>query len=198
MLSDTSKRSWSSLRVAQTVLALLLTLWVNNARAIQLDTLRKNIHFEVSFGQSLLFISNSTLVNVHNDKNIVLPTASFLFFTELRTNKKVRIPVFFNLPTESKQFIVNGQPVYEKASPTLGTGLEFKLFQIKIDARSKIECEVGPLASVILDNKNSTLVPIIAGRFKIMRGENFLMYIGGSYTFGVNTLGMFYGTGSVF
>ena len=81
---------------------------------------------------------------------------------------------------------------------SLGSGLQFKLFQIKIDSKSKIECEAGPLASVVLDGKNSLVVPIIAGRVKIMRGENFIMYIGGSYTFGINTIGMFYGTGSGF
>ncbi len=121
-----------------------------------------------------------------------------LFFSEFRTNRNLRIPVFFNLPTEAKPFLVNGLLVYEKASPSIGSGLEFKLFEIKIDARSKIEAEVGPLAAVILDGRKSQVAPLIAGRIKIMRGENFIMYIGGSYTFGVNTLGMLYGTGSVF
>jgi hypothetical protein len=116
---------------------------------------------------------------------------------ELRCDKKMRVPLFFNLPTATKQFLVNGVLTNESASPSIGTGLQFKLFQINLGTKSKIETEIGPLASVIID-KNLQLAPIIASRVKIMRGENFLMYIGMSYAFGVNTLGMFYGTGTVF
>jgi hypothetical protein len=171
----------------------------SKAAAVSLDSLRKKIpHFELSFGQSLLFISNSDLINLRNTKNVVLPTSAMLFFAEFRSDKKIRIPIFFNLPTEAKPFLVNGQLILEKASPTLGSGLEFRLFQIKIDSKSKIEGEAGPLVTMILDGQKSQAVPLLAGRIKIMRGENFIMYIGGSYTFGVNTLGMFYGTGSVF
>lgn len=176
----------------------LVIFSIGKTGALNLDSLRNKMHFELSFGQSLLFISNSDLVNLHNSSNIVLPTSSLLFFTELRPYKKIRIPVFFNLPTEAKPFLANGQLVYEKASPTLGSGAEFKLFEIKIDSKSKIETEIGPLVTVILDGHKSQMVPLIAGRIKILRGENFIMYVGGSYTFGVNTLGMFYGTGSVF
>ena len=185
-------------KLALTTIIACTLLFSLPVHAIQIDSLKKNFHFELSFGQSLLFISNSKLIDIHNQSNLVVPTSSMLFFAEMRSDKKLRIPIFFNLPTESKSFLVNGQLVYEKASPTLGTGAEFKLFQIKLDAKSKIEAEVGPLLSVVLDGSNSMFVPIIAGRVKIMRGENFIIYIGGSYTFGVNTLGMFYGTGSVF
>jgi hypothetical protein len=31
-----------------------------------------------------------------------------------------------------------------------------------------------------------------------MRTENFVMYIGGSYAAGVNSLGLLYGTGAIF
>ncbi len=162
------------------------------------DSLKKSIHFEMSFGQSLLFISNSELINLHNTTNIILPTSAYLFFMEFRPEKKVSVPVFFNLPTEAKPFLVNGVLVYEKASPSIGTGLEFRLIQFKLDSRSKIAFEIGPLITMILDGKRSQLAPIVAGRIKIMRGENFIMYIGGSYTFGVSTLGLLYGTGTVF
>ncbi|MES2589320.1 MAG: hypothetical protein V4622_10085 [Bacteroidota bacterium] len=163
------------------------------------DTLKKNQHFELSFGQSLLFISSSKLNQIHTEESIVLPTSAILFFAEFRPQKRMRIPVFFNLPTETKQFLLNGALVNEKSSPTLGTGLEFKLFQIKIDEKSKIECELGPLASFIFDsNKKLRVAPIIAGRIRIMRGENFVMYFGASYSFGIDALGILYGTGTIF
>jgi len=38
----------------------------------------------------------------------------------------------------------------------------------------------------------------MAARLRIMRGENFVMYIGTSYSFGINTWGVLYGTGTVF
>ena len=63
---------------------------------------------EVSFGQSLLFISNSKAIDLKNEAAIVVPTSSVLMFAEFRTMKKLRIPVFFNYPTETKQFLVDG------------------------------------------------------------------------------------------
>jgi hypothetical protein len=169
------------------------------SRASFLDSLIKKQHFEFSFGQSLLFISNSKQVNIKNQAAVIIPTNAILFFAEFRPQKKLRIPVFLNLATETKQFVVNGQIVSERASPTLGTGVTFKLFQITIDSTSRVEFEAGPLASVLINtNKHLRVAPIIAGRFRIMRGPNFVMYAGVSYSIGINALGLLYGTGTVF
>jgi len=178
-------------------LFLFCTLFKSSAAT---DTLNSKSSFEVSFGQSLLFFSNSDLVNIRDKTNLVMPTSSMLFFAEFRCNKAIRIPTFFNLPTETKQFVdpLTKATVYEKPSPSIGTGLEYKLLQIKIDSKTKIEFEAGPLAAFILDKKNFTVSPLIAGRVKIIRGENFVMYMGCSYTLGINVVGMLYGTGSAF
>ena len=181
--------------------ALLIILFgiINNIHAQGMDSLVKKIHFELSFGHSLLFISNSKLVDIHNQAAVVVPTSAVLFFTELRPKKIMRVPIFLSLATETKQFLVDSVLINEKASPTVGTGLVFKLFQIKIDSTSKIEYEMGPLVSVLFDNKNSIrLAPVIAGRFRIARGNNFVMYIGASYSVGIDALGLLYGTGTVF
>lgn len=163
------------------------------------DSVKKKSHFELSFGQSLLFISNSKQINLRNESAVVVPTNSILFFIELRPEKFIRIPVFFNLPTETKQFLVNGQIIYERASPTFGAGFEFRLFKIKIDERSKLDFEIGPLASFIFDKNNVIkIAPVVAGRLRVMRGENFVMYLGGSYSLGIDALGVLYGTGTVF
>jgi len=160
---------------------------------------KKNEHFELSFGQSLLFISSSKQINIRNQSAVVVPTSSVLFFAEFRPQKIMRVPVFFNLATESKQFIVNGQMVNERASPTFGTGVIFKMFQIRIDSTSKVEFEAGPLSSFIFNKGNHIrAVPVLAGRFRVMRGTNFVMYIGVSYSFGINALGILYGTGTIF
>lgn len=160
---------------------------------------KDSTHFELSFGQSLLFISNSKLSNIRNQAKIVVPTNAILFFAEFRPEKKIRIPVFFNLPTESKQFLVNGSLVYERASPTFGSGLEFRFLKVGIDSRSKLEAEVGPLFSIIFDRNNQiAFAPVLAGRIKISRGENFIMYLGSSYSFGIKAFGFLYGTGTVF
>lgn len=180
-------------------LFIISLLIFTSASAEQSDTLKKNQHFELSFGQSVLFISNSKQLNVRKQSAIVVPTSAILFFAEFRPQKIIRIPVFFNLPTETKQFLINGQLVYERASPTFGTGVEFKLFHINMDSKSKLEMELGPLISFIFDNKNAIrIAPIIAGRIRVMRGENFVMYFGGSYSIGLNALGILYGTGTTF
>ncbi|CAN5215641.1 hypothetical protein BH09BAC5_BH09BAC5_08650 [soil metagenome] len=177
------------------------------AITIQKDSLRQHdkpdslFHkgiFELSFGQSLLFISNSQLINIHNNAAIVIPTSAMLFFVELRPMKFIRIPVFFNLPTESKQFLVAGQIVNERASPTFGTGLEFKCFRARVAESSHIELEAGPLASFLMTTKNSIrFAPIGAARVRLVR-NNFVMYVGTSYSIGINSWGILYGTGTVF
>ncbi|MFN5417795.1 MAG: hypothetical protein ACK5B9_12125 [Flavobacteriia bacterium] len=163
------------------------------------DSTNKHNHFELSFGQNLLFISESKKTDVYNEEAIILPTSSVLFFSEFRPQKVMRIPVFLNIATESKQYIVNGQLKNEKANPTIGAGLVFKMLQYNMDAKSKVELELGGLGSVIFaENKNVRVAPILAMRLKICRGENFVMYLGGNYSFGVKAFGLMYGTGTVF
>ncbi len=160
---------------------------------------KKNKLFELSFGQSLLFIPDAKLDSIRRQASIIVPTSAILFLAELRPTKKIRIPLFFNLPTGTKQYVVNGAIINEKASITFGTGIQFKLFQIKLDSRSKVEFEVGPLASFIFNKRNDIVVaPVLAGRFRIMQGDNFSMYLGCSYSMGIKALGILYGTGTVF
>lgn len=163
----------------------------------QSDTTMRNDRLELSFGASKMFISESRLDSIQSKADIVLPTSAILFFAEFRPQKKIRIPVFFNLPTGSKQYVVNNVLTYEKANPTVGAGLEFTLFHIPIDKRSNIEFEMGPLASVIFGKHNVRAAPVLAGRFRIARGENFTMYIGSSYSFGINAFSLLYGTGTI-
>ncbi|MFZ4799744.1 MAG: hypothetical protein ACOYMA_19785 [Bacteroidia bacterium] len=160
---------------------------------------KKNKNFEISFGQSVLFISNSDQIDLLTNSAVVLPTTSILFFVELRTLRKVRIPFFYNLPTGAKQFIINNSIVHEEASSSFGTGLQFKLFKINFDAKSTLEMEIGPMASFGIDKKsNMWFAPILATRMRVMKSENFVMYIGGTYAVGINSLGLLYGTGTVF
>lgn len=178
---------------------LLFSFLLNAAKASEPDSLKKNKLFELSFGQSMLFISSSKLDSIKSKEAIVMPTSAILFFIELRPQKRMRVPVFFNLPTESKQFLVNGVLVNEKASPTFGVGLEFKVVKIKIDSKSSLDLELGPLASFVLDKGGDVrFAPIVAGRLRVMRGENFVMYIGGSYSIGIDAFGLLYGTGTIF
>jgi hypothetical protein len=182
------------------IVALLALIFCINTAQSQTDSIVKNKkHFELSFGQSLLFIGVSKQDSIRKNSSIVVPTSAILFLSELRPDKRIRIPIFFNLPTESKQFIVNGQLVSEKASVTFGTGLQVKIFQIKIDPKSRVEFEAGAMASFIFNKRNNIITaPVIAGRFKILRGEYFVMYLGASYSVGINALGILYGTGSAF
>jgi hypothetical protein len=168
-----------------------------NAQCQDEDTVATN--FELSFGQSTLFISNDRLTNIKNDFNVVIPTNSMLFFAEFRPFKRIKIPIVFNLPTESKQFIIDGKLVSEKASPTLASGAEFKLFDFKIPFDAQVEMDIGTLGSVIFrENGQLALAPLITNRIRIIKNKSFIMYLGASYSAGVNTWGMFYGTGYIF
>lgn len=187
------------LRMKKLFSLLFLLSFLISAAQSKDSTNKNNSHFELSFGQSLLFISSSKQTSLRDESAIVVPTNAVLFFVEFRPKKIIRVPVFFNLPTETKQFLVNGQLINERASPTFGSGIEFRLFKIKLDERSAIDFEIGPLASFIFDKNNVIKVaPLVAGRLRIMRGENFVMYLGGSYSLGIDALGILYGTGTIF
>jgi hypothetical protein len=174
-------------------------IMINQLKASETDTLTKKNYFELSFGQSLVFISNSKQIDIRNQQAIIIPTSAILFFAEFRPKRILRIPVFLNIPTETKQFLVNGVLVNERASPTIGSGITFRFFSIDIDQESKVELEVGPLVSFIFDSKkNMRVAPILGSRIKISRGENFIMYFGVSYSIGINALGILYGTGTNF
>lgn len=172
--------------------AFIISLWSQEK-----DSTASN--FELSFGQSTLFISNDQVAAIKNDFNLVIPTNSMVFFSEFRPFKRIKIPIVFNLPTESKQFIIDGKIVSEKASPTLATGAEFKLFDFKIPFDAQVEMDLGTLGSVIFrSNYQLAFAPLITNRIRIIKDRNFIMYLGGSYSVGVNTWGMFYGTGYIF
>jgi len=156
-------------------------------------------NFELSFGQTTLFISHDYATKLKKDLNLIVPTNSMLFFAEFRPFKKIKIPVFFNLPTESKQFIENGILVSQRASSTLGSGLEYKLVDFKIPYNSKIELDFATLGSVLFrENKELVFAPLLTSRVKIIKDQDFIMYIGSSYSIGVDTWGLFYGTGYIF
>ncbi|MES2679688.1 MAG: hypothetical protein V4635_07380 [Bacteroidota bacterium] len=155
--------------------------------------------FELSLGQTLLFISDRKLATIKNKVAVIVPTSAKLFFVEFRPVKKMRIPVFFNLPTETKQFIVDSVLVNERASPTFGAGLQFRLFKFPLGVRSVLEFEAGPLASFLLSERNALrFAPIVAGRFRFVKNEDFVIYFGSSYSIGVDAVGVLFGIGYVF
>ncbi len=163
------------------------------------DSTKKHTNFELSFGQNLLFISNSKQINIRQQSAVIIPTSAILFLMELRPKKTLRIPIFANIATESKQFIVDGQVVNERASPTIGTGVVFRVLEFNFDKQSKLEIEIGPLASALFDKSNNVrFSPVLASRFKVCRGENFVMYFGVNYSVGINSFGVLYGTGTNF
>lgn len=166
------------------------------------DTSKTNLpnkKFELSFGNSVLFISADKQDTIYQRGGLVVPTSALLFLSEFRPSKKLRIPAFVNLPTESKQFLVDGQLVNEKANITFGSGFEYKIGQIKISDDARMEFEAGPLASCIVGRGwKFRLAPVIAGRMRIVKSQNFVMYFGSSYSFGINAIGILYGTGYLF
>jgi len=164
----------------------------------QEDSLRGKL-FEISFGRSILFISNSKVLDVRAENAVVVPTTAILFLAEFRPQKKLRIPLFYNLATETKQFLVKNELVNEKTNPTFGFGIQYRLLQFNIEKKSKMEFEAGPLASFLVSrDKKLVVAPVLACRLRLWRGESISMYVGTSYSFGINCWGLLYGTGTIF
>ena len=155
--------------------------------------------FELSLGQTLLFISDTKIEEIKKVAAITVPTNAKLFFAEFRPTKIMKIPFFLNLPTQTKQFIVDGELVYERASPTFGAGLQFRLFKLPIGVKGALELEMGPLASFLLNENNVVrFAPVAAARFRFVKNEDYIIYFGSSYSVGINVLGVLFGIGYVF
>jgi len=161
------------------------------------DSLKANPLFELSFGQNLLFLSKSRQMTLLNKLDLVVPTTAVLFFAVFRPEKKWKVPVFFNLPVESTQFIQpDGSVRYQRAMPSFGSGIEFRLLKFDIREKIKFDMEAGPLLAFVTDFRNEFVpAPLITTRMRLRSDDNFVMYLGGSYTIGLDAFGLFYGTG---
>jgi hypothetical protein len=161
------------------------------------DSLKHNPLFELSFGQNLLFLSKSRQTTILNSLDLVVPTSAVLFFAVFRPEKKWKLPVFFNLPTESTQFLQpNGTIRYQRSTPSFGSGIEFRLLKFDIREKIKFDMEAGPLLAFVTDFRNEFVpAPLITTRMRLRSDDNFVMYLGGSYTVGLDAFGLFYGTG---
>lgn len=179
------------------LLLFLVLLPLYSGAQAKVDTLRHNPLFELSFGQNLLFLSKSRQTTILNNLDLVVPTSAVLFFAVLRPEKKWKFPVFFNLPTESAQFLQpNGTIRYQRSTPSFGTGIELRMLKFDIRENIRFELEAGPLLAFVTDFQNEFLpAPLLASRLRLKSGDNFVMYLGGSYTIGLDAFGLFYGTG---
>ncbi|HLG02308.1 MAG TPA: hypothetical protein VI731_01855 [Bacteroidia bacterium] len=172
---------------------------IGRINAQSLDSIPDTRKFELSFGNSLLFISHSDIVSIRTQKAIIIPTSAMLLLAEFRPAKRFRIPVFVTIPLESKQFLVNGLLVNERASPTFGTGFQFLLYGFAVGKKVGIEFEAGGLGSCLFtETGQPRFAPVGAGRMKIIKEKNFVMYLGSSYSFGINAFSLLYGTGFAF
>ena len=94
---------------------------------------------------------------------------------------------------------VDGKLVYERASPTFGAGLQFRIFKFPIGEKGALELEMGPLASFLLNENNVVrFAPIAAARLRFIKNEDYIIYFGGSYSAGINVFGVLSGIGYVF
>ena len=176
---------------------LLLSLLIAFAGFGQDDS--TSAKFELSFGQSLLFIPDDKIEELRQEESIILPTSAILFFTEIRPLKKLRIPVYVNVPTESKQFLVDSVLVNERANTTGGFGVQYECFRINVSKATRGELELGALTNMTISKRNEfRIVPLLAGRVRLVKNNNFVMYLGSSYSFGVSSWGLLYGTGFIF
>jgi len=70
---------------------------------------------------------------------------------------------------------------------------------VPISKASVAEWEMGALSNLLISKRNRfRIVPLLNGRIRLVKNNNFVMYLGTSYSFGVNSWGLFYGTGFLF
>lgn len=184
--------------VILTIGLISISFFSNAQDSTKVDSTKSKL-LELSFGQSLLFISDSKVNDIHAEEAVVIPTSNILFFAEFRPLKKFRLPIYANIPTESKQFIVDSVLVNEKANPDFGLGFQYLISNINIDSKTQVQFEAGALANFIFPKNSKTrLSPVLAGRVRFIKQKDFVMYIGPTYAIGIQTWGLIFGTGYIF
>ena len=107
--------------------------------------------------------------------------------------------LFFNLPTESQKFVVDGNLEAEQASPGLGGGVLYNILNTPLNNNSIIKLDFTFSPLVMGDSwKNLAASAVYGLRFYIGKSDGFFMYTGLSRTLGVNGNMLWYGVGQSF
>jgi hypothetical protein len=162
----------------------------------------RNYYFELSFGNSILFMDQGYQDNSSGEvKHNTLPVSSYLFTAEWRATERFSVAAAWNLPfTTVKR--VKGTSVTEKyVAPSYGGGLTFSVYTFKVSDVTAIEPEIGVLLfrtykSVSKDG--DFFFPIGFFKLNIARDSGMNIYIGVTQAPAKNTTALVYGIGQRF
>ena len=181
------------------MIRLLLSFLLFSSGFLQASTRNHNqedAKFEFSFGQSLMFISDSDRAEVLENNNLVIPTSSALLLAEMFLTENWNAFLVMNLPLASQKFIIDGQETHEKANPSFLIGPSWTAYRTSLAERAGVEYQLGALLGASLaENKETTPLAVLAARVNLISKQNSTLYIGYSKTFGVNAATILYGVG---
>jgi len=159
----------------------------------------EELSFEVSFGQSMMFMNDTDRQDILDREKVAIPTSSALLLVDFIYSYKFSFPIFFNLPLTSQKFIVDGEETVESASPVFGFGLNYSLLQIDLKTNLTAILSSAILAGMAINkNKSYKVFPMIALELSLLKQDGFLMYLGVERTIGLDVIALFYGVGQRF
>jgi hypothetical protein len=187
-----------------TIFSTLMIGAVSTSHAAQLDPDKpwRSYYFELSFGNSILFLDQGyTDSSTSTVKHNTLPVSSYLFLGEWRASERFCIAAAWNLPfTTVKR--VKGTAVSEKyVAPSYGVGLTFTIYSFKPTDTTAIEPEMAVLVFRTYkstSSKGDFFFPIGVFKLNIARDSGFNIYIGVTQAPAKNTTAFVYGIGQRF
>jgi hypothetical protein len=162
----------------------------------------RNYYFELSFGNSILFLdqgyTNSSSGAVSHS---TLPVSSYLFTLEWRATEKISIAGAWNLPfTTVKR--VSGSGISEKyVAPSYGAGITFIPHSFKVSETTVIEPEIAVLLFRTYKSTSSGgdfFFPAGVFKLNVARDSGMDIFIGVTQAPAKNTTALLYGIGQRF
>jgi hypothetical protein len=184
--------------------SLVMSGYIQSVKAAPLDPENpwRNYYFELSFGNSILFMDQGYQDNSSGEvKHNTLPVSSYLFTAEWRATERFSVAAAWNLPFTTVKRI-KGTSVTEKyVAPSYGGGLTFSVYTFKVSDITAIEPEIGILLfrtykSVSKDG--DFFFPIGFFKLNIARDSGMNIYIGVTQAPAKNTTALVYGIGQRF
>lgn len=159
----------------------------------------EELSFEVSFGQSMMFMNDTDRQDILDREKVAIPTSSALLLVDFIYDYKFSFPFFLNLPLTSQKFLVDGKETVEKASTVFGVGVNYSLLQIDLKDNLTAIFSSAVLAGITINqNKSYKILPMLALELSLLKQDGFLMYLGAERTIGLDVIALFYGVGQRF
>jgi len=182
------------------ILTFLAIVWAASAARAQGDrVLLDNPRFEFSFGSSQLYLFDDMENASSAESRSVLPAGAALLMAEYIYSENMHALFSFHLPTSTRKQVVDGKVEEDYVAPYLGVGPLWVPYVADFRTYARFSIQTSLLCGPVLRGGLDILPAAVLGsRFHLVSKNGTALYLGGSWTVGVQAFALVYGVGQRF